>query len=195
MEGDEDLFEDLVYSAVDQKKSNKKARGSQLKGVEIVVAAVPDDEDTEEEELDLPGSDGEGEDRLRMKCWTEADVNQPSFSVGLMFPTVEKLREAITEYSVRNRVKIKMQRNDQRRLRAHCVASCPWNLYASLDSRVKSFVVKTYYGGHNCDKEWVLKRCTSKWLATKYIDSFRANDKMSISSFGRTVQKDLPILS
>ena len=47
MEGDEDLFEDLVYSAVDQKKSNKKARGSQLKGVEIVVAAVPDDEDTD----------------------------------------------------------------------------------------------------------------------------------------------------
>ena len=96
LEGDEDLFEDLVYSAVDQKKSNKKARGSQLKGVEIVVAAVPDDEDTEEEELDLPGSDGEGEDRLRMKCWTEADVNQPSFSVGLMFTIVEKLREAIT---------------------------------------------------------------------------------------------------
>jgi len=88
-------------------------------------------------------------------------------------------------------VEIKMLRNDRRRLRAHCVASCPWNLYASLDSRVKSFVVKTYYGGHNCHKEWVLKRCTSKWLATKYIDSFRANDKMSISSFGRTVQKDL----
>jgi len=191
LEGDEDLFEDLVYSAVDQKKSNKKARGSQLKGVEIVVAAVPDDEDTEEEELDLPGSDGEGEDRLRMKCWTKADVNQPSFSVGLVFPTVEKLREAITEYSVRNRVEIKMPRNDQRRLRAHCVVGCPWNLYASLDSRVKSFVVKTYYGGHNCHKEWVLKRCTSKWLATKYIDSFQANDKMSISSFGRTVQKDL----
>jgi len=81
---------------VDQKKSNKKARGSQLKGVEIVVATVPNDEDTEEEELDLPSSDGEGEDRLRMKCWTKADVNQPSFSVGLMFTIVEKLREAIT---------------------------------------------------------------------------------------------------
>ena len=112
MEGDEELFEDLLYSVVDQKKSNKKARASQLKGVEIVVVVVSDDEDTEEEELYLPSSYGEGEDRLRMKCWTEADANQPSFSVGLVFPIVEKLREAITEYSVRIRVEIKIPRND-----------------------------------------------------------------------------------
>ena len=154
-------------------------------------SVVDDEEDTEEGELELPDSDGEGEDRLMMKCWTEADANNPSFSVGLVFPTIEKLRQAITEYSVRNRVEIKMPRNDKRRLRAHCAEGCPWNIYASFDSRVKSFVVKTYFGGHNCHKEWVVKRCTSKWLATKYIDSFRANGKMSINSFGRTVQKDL----
>ncbi|WVZ99234.1 hypothetical protein U9M48_044563 [Paspalum notatum var. saurae] len=118
------------------------------------------------------------------------DMKNPTFHVGVVFKSVEKLREAITEYSVRNRVEIKLPRNDRRRLRAHCADRCPWNLYASWDSRVNSFVVKTYYGVHNCHKEWVLKRCTAKWLADKYADSFRAHEKMSISSFAKTVQKD-----
>jgi hypothetical protein len=39
-------------------------------------------------------------------------------------------------------------------------------------------------------KEWGLRRCTSRWLADKYMDSFRANEKMSITSFGRVIQKD-----
>jgi hypothetical protein len=137
--------------------------------------------------LDLPESDGEDDVRLRFSSFSEEDMQNPAFHVGLVFPNVEKLRDAIIEYSVRNRIEIKMPRNEKIRLKAHCVVGCHWNLYASLDTRTNSFMVKTYYGAHNCQKEWVLKRCTAKWLAAKYTDSFRANDKMSITSFGRTV--------
>lgn len=83
-----------------------------------------------------------------------------------------------------------MPRNDRRRIKAHCAQGCPWNLYVSYDSRVKTFMVKTYEGTHNFQKEWVLKRCTSNWLAEKYLESFRANDKMTLASFAKTVQKD-----
>ncbi|CAN6304592.1 unnamed protein product [Urochloa humidicola] len=189
--GDEDLFEDNVDMEVNAVKDNKKARGSKLKTFQTSrPAAVNDEDDSDEEALELPDSDGEGEGMVKFRSWREEDKNNPTFFVGQMFPSVQKLRETITEYSARNRVEIKMPRNESRRLRAHCAEGCPWNLYASMDSRVKSFVVKTYYAVHNCQKEWVLKRCTSRWLAYKYIDAFRANDKMSITAFGKTVQKD-----
>jgi hypothetical protein len=40
-------------------------------------------------------------------------------NIWLVFPTVKKLREAITKY-LRNRAEIKLPRNDKGKLRAHC---------------------------------------------------------------------------
>ncbi|XP_002467844.2 uncharacterized protein LOC8080815 [Sorghum bicolor] len=139
-DGDEDLLEDAVEINLPQVKGkNKKAKDSQLKAIEISVPTpIYDDVDTEDENLDLPKSDGEGEGRLRFNSWSEEDMNNPAFSVGLVFPSVQSVREAITEYSLRNRVEIKLPRNDKKRIRAHCADGCPWNMYVSWDSRVKS---------------------------------------------------------
>lgn len=80
----------------------------------------------------------------------EHDWVNPSFHVGLMFNSVERLREVIIDYSVRNMVEIKLVRNDRTSVRAHRVEKCSWNSYAPYDTRAKSFVVKTYYGKHSC---------------------------------------------
>ena len=127
-----------------------------------------------------------GQVNLKFKPLRPEDMDSPTFKVGIYFESVETLRCAITEYSVKNRVEIKMPRIDRKRIKAHCADGCPWNLYASWDTRVKTFMVKTYLGQHNCQKEWVLKRCTSKWLAEKYMDTFRCDDdKMTLSNFAK----------
>jgi hypothetical protein len=158
----EDADEDVVESFVDPDENeahvgegnvrkDKKAKGCRLKAIVVSRQDVLlDDEDTDDEGLELPYSDSEEEGGHTFKSFRDEDMTNPTFSVGLVFPSREKLREAINEYTVRNRVDIKLPRNDRIRIRAHCAEGCPWNLYASFDSRMKSFLVKTYFGRHNC---------------------------------------------
>jgi len=124
-EGDADLFDDLVTSHV-QVKDHKKAKGSKLKTLEISRPVQgSDEEDTDDEGLNLPELDGEGDVRLGFSSFSEEDIQNTAFHVGLVFADVQKLRDAITEYSVRNRVEIKMPRNEKARLKAHCAEGCP----------------------------------------------------------------------
>jgi hypothetical protein len=190
IEEDEDLFAD---NAIRKATKGKKAKGSRLKGVEVVQRDNGEDSSSEDEELHLPDDDDDDDQsgvKMKFKPWREEDMNNPTFKVGLVFPSVVEVRKAITEYGIRNRVHISMPRNDKLRVRAHCAEGCSLNLYVSEDNRAKAFVVKTYYGDHTCQREWQIKQCTSKWLAEKYLETFRADDKMSLTNFSRTVQKD-----
>ncbi|CAO2149444.1 unnamed protein product [Urochloa humidicola] len=196
IDDDDDLFVDNIddqvvdEGVVKGKKigKGKKARGNRVK--EKGTLDVDDELSTDEDDLQLPESDGEGKIKMGFKPFREVDMHNPCFKVGMLFGSVELLRKPITEYSLKERVDIRMPRNEQTRLRAVCAQDCPWNLYASKDSRSKGLVVKTYVGQHNCQKKWVLKRCISKWLADKYLEAFRADQKMSLTNFARTVQKE-----
>ncbi|CAO2194395.1 unnamed protein product, partial [Urochloa humidicola] len=196
--GDDDLFADNIDEAVVDERTveakirkRKKAAGSRMKRQPIVAhVSVEEELSTDEEGLQLPDSDGEGSSMMRFQPFVPEDVVNPIFKVGMIFSSVEDVRKAVTEYSLRNRVQIKMPRNDRTRIQAECANGCPWYFYASYDSRVKCFMLKSYVGQHNCQKVWTLKTCTAKWLAEKYTESFRADDKMSLTNFARTVQKD-----
>jgi hypothetical protein len=192
---DDDLFvenidEDVIDEGVGRGNKICKVKNASAKKM---VFDMDDDISSDEELLNMPESDDEGQVRMRFKSFKDSDLENPIFKVGMIFDSVEMLRKAVTEYSLKHRVQISLPRNERKRLRAVCVDGCPWNLYASSDSRTKGLMVKTYTSEHNCQKQWVLNRCTSKCLASKYLESFRADQKMTLTNFARIVQKDLNI--
>ncbi|XP_066380780.1 uncharacterized protein [Miscanthus floridulus] len=85
-----------------------------------------DDLNSDEEELELPESDEEGQVGQNMRSFRPEDLQNPIFKVGMKFDSVEVLRKDITEYSIKNRVEIKMPKNDRIRIKAHCDDGCPW---------------------------------------------------------------------
>ena len=111
---DDDLFANNVDAGVFDEGATKgckmfkwkKAAGSKLKRKQSMTMSVGDeDESTEEEEIDLADSN-EGSNRNRFREFRQEDLLNPSFSVGQVFGTVELVRKAIIEYSLRNRVEM-----------------------------------------------------------------------------------------
>lgn len=189
---DEDVIDEGVARGNTISKGEKASDSKQNRRM-LGHSREADSVSSDEDELYLPESDDEDQARKRYKSFGEADLDNPVFKVGMIFDSVQILRKAITEYSLKHRVEIRLPRNEKKRLRAQCADGCPWNLYASSDTRINGLMVKTYTSQHNCQKQWVLKRCTSKWLASKYVESFRADQKLSLTNFARIVQKELNI--
>ena len=141
------------------------------------------------EHLWAPDSDDE-ELHLKFNTFRPEDLHRPQFHVGQVFESVELLRTAIKEYSCQNRVDIKLPVNDRKRLKAKCDDDCTWYLWASYDNRTKAFMVKRYVHEHTCSKKWKIRAFTSRFLAMKYLESFRADQDMNLMNFSRVVQKE-----
>ena len=134
--GDDDLFVDYVDDdVVDEGVGKGKRIGRRSTAVTYEEG---DHESSDDEGLQVADDDVEGQINLKFKNFRTEDMSNPSFKVGMVFESVEILRKAITKYSLKNKVDIKMPKNDQRRIRAHCAVGCPWTLYASKNSRVKA---------------------------------------------------------
>ena len=84
---DDDLFVKNVDVGVNDEGAAVNASSSQGAADDICI-----DEDC----LDLPNFEDEGEVRLRFKSWSAEEFSNPVFKPGMVFPSVEVLRKAIT---------------------------------------------------------------------------------------------------
>jgi hypothetical protein len=150
IKGDDDnLFMDNVDEEVTDEEVSIGNRGKARMSKEGVAADNGSDMSSDDE-LQLPDSDKEGQDMPRFRSFISKDVHNPIFKVGLLFESVDLLRKAVTEYSVRERVEVKIPRNERKRYHAICEEGCLWELYASKDPRANGMVIKRYNGTHSC---------------------------------------------
>ena len=114
----------------------------------------------------------------------------PKFKTGQIFQSTDQLRKAIREHSCKHRKNIKFPKNDKIRVLAKCEDGCPWEIYASSDSRTKSLMVKRYQHKHTCENKWQVTAFTARYIGHHYVDEIRANEKMTLRGLGQLVQKD-----
>ncbi|XP_062109407.1 uncharacterized protein LOC133820025 [Humulus lupulus] len=122
---------------------------------------------------------------------TTIDMAKPKFKLGLSFPSGAVFKKAVREYSIQNGKDIFFKKNDPHRVRAQCKGvNCPWVCFASKIDDTPTFVIKTLNDEHRCSRTNTNRFATSKWLSEKYLEEFKINEKLGVSSFVHKVNKD-----
>jgi hypothetical protein len=147
--------------------------------------------DVSEDEFFEPGDSDDESDRFKnFKAFMPGDMIDPKFQIGQKFESTEQLKAAIREHSCKHRKPIKFPKNDKLRVLAKCEPTCPWELYASWDSRTKSFVVKRYETKHTCEGKWEVRAFSARYIGKHYVEEIRANEKISLKGLAQLVQRD-----
>ncbi|XP_075084700.1 uncharacterized protein LOC142167959 [Nicotiana tabacum] len=110
--------------------------------------------------------------------------------LGFAFESVDKFREALTRFAVKEKVVDKYV-NQPTRVRCKCKDGCHWHLFASYSSRTKDFIVKKYIPMHICEHTNKNKLCNNKYLTEKFKDKIREQPNIRIFKSQQLVRKEL----
>ncbi|XP_039132322.1 uncharacterized protein LOC120269103 [Dioscorea cayenensis subsp. rotundata] len=134
-----------------------------------------DDENSEELFTD-PESDGDDKPRA-VEFNEEKELYNPSLKVGMLFRDFEQLKKACRNWGIKNRFQVWFPQNDKKRVICAChYKQCSFRIYAARMSKDNPSVqIKNANFDHTCGKVFTNFHVTSRWLAVKYLDKFRAD--------------------
>ncbi|XP_052729458.1 uncharacterized protein LOC128195547 [Vigna angularis] len=95
-------------------------------------------------------------------------MEQYKWEVGTYFNDKKDFTEAIRSYGVENGRKLKVYKNDKRRVRVRsCGAKgkCPWNAYCAYKAAENTWQLRKIVDNHTCSREFNIRLMTSKWLS------------------------------
>lgn len=97
-------------------------------------------------------------------------MHEPTFTLGMLFPSSKVLAEAIKKHAIKTGEQIKVRKCERTRVRDTCKEGCSWMIYGSLMQDEEKIQIKTFIDKHNCNRSFVNNNVTFRWLAKHYLD-------------------------
>ena len=121
----------------------------------------------------------------------KAEMSNPKFEMGQLFPTVQLFRDAVRKQAIMERRPIKQCRNYGIRAKFVCEGKgCKWKIYCSKMQNSDTYQIKAYHSKHTCLPTFHQKQINSRWIANYYENELRMNPTWPLSAFHKKVVND-----
>ncbi|XP_039127030.1 uncharacterized protein LOC120263224 [Dioscorea cayenensis subsp. rotundata] len=138
-------------------------------------------------------SDSNGEGHIGFAEFNEEkELYNPRLRVGMVFRDFDQLKKACRNWGIKHRFQLWFPQNDKKRVICACHnKKCSFSIYATHMSKDNPSVqIKSANLDHSCGKVFSNFHVTSRWLATKYFDKFKADPNWSYNGIIKQVKDD-----
>ena len=98
--------------------------------------------------------------------------------------------EAIRTYGVHNGRKLKIFRNDKRKICVKCLVAkgtCKWYAYCAYKAAQSTWQLRRIINEHTCSREFNIRMITSKWLSQRLEKNIRDNPDIKLTNIKNIV--------
>ncbi|WVZ03970.1 hypothetical protein V8G54_024776 [Vigna mungo] len=179
---EDDLVDDDVHAAEEVQNQDLEGSGSTSK-FHKQARGLSD--------TDIYASDGSDEETQRTNqghfgIFSEpANMKEYKWQLGTYFPDKIDFTDAVRTYGIHNGRKLKIFKNDKRRICVKCCGSqgkCPWYEYCGYRSSQSTWQLRKLIDRHTCSREFNIGLVTSKWLSGKLEKSMKSNPELNLKN-------------
>ncbi|XP_017428843.2 uncharacterized protein LOC108336910 [Vigna angularis] len=119
-------------------------------------------------------------------------MEQYKWEVGTYFPNKKDFTKAIRTYGVENGRKLKVYKNDKRRVCVRCSSAkgkCSWYAYCAYKASENTWQLRKIIDKHTCSREFNIRLMTSKWLSGRLEKSIKENPNINLYNLQSKVSK------
>lgn len=143
--------------------------------------------DSEEERMAANSTD---EDEISWPVFDKAEMDNPKFELGQLFPSAKVLRDAIKKQAIKERRGIIQKRNYGTRVKYVCHGGCKWSIYGTKMPNSDTYQIRVYNPKHTCIQTFEQKQINLRWIANHNENDIRINPTWPLAAFLKKVVND-----